>query len=140
MRHSSTNLRYTKILAVATLLAIANIIRLSLNPDNYFFYQSDNRLDWTHPTLGVTFICLIVTTEGLFAWLTLFGPVPKSNLARRLTGLILFAPWVMLSSMFVVHAPVHVLFHILWVWAIAICLLIGVIFSFVGTEKSNDAF
>lgn len=140
MRLSSTNLRYTKILAVVTLLAIANIIRLSLNPDNYFFYQTDDRLEWTHPTLGVTFICLIVTTEGLFAWLTLFGPVPKSNLARRITGLIIFVPWAVLSSLFVVHAPVHMHFHILWAWAITICLLIGVIFSFVDTVKSNDAF
>ena len=115
--------------AAFTLLAIIIVVVISLKPGSYFFYNNEDRALWSHPTLYVLVICGIFLLEGAFTCLVLFSTSPKQLWARCCLGSILFVPWAMFSTLFVVHAPVFLHFHILWVWSIVLLFLV----SFLGS-------
>jgi hypothetical protein len=108
--------------AVATSLAIAYAVRLSLDSGNYFFHRPEARADWVYDLSSVVFVCSLMLAEGFVACLALVASRPQNLWGRCLIGLIVLGPWAVLSTMLVLHMPAYTLFHHLWVWLLVVSL------------------
>jgi len=111
----------TVVVAMMALFASANAVRLSLDPNQYFFYAPEDRAAWECAPGHVAFVCSVMLAEAALFWGVLVSPRPVLWV-RCAIGLVVLVPWALLSTMVVVHAPGYVLFHHLWVW-----LLVGLL-------------
>ena len=120
----TANQRKNVAIALLTLAALAAETAISLNPNHYYFRNAGDVANWHHPTGSFLIFCLFVVGEALLlAWA--FKLEPKKRLWKRtLLTAVLFIPWTIFSSMFVIHAPGYMHFHILWVWAILAVLVV----------------
>ena len=111
----------------ATFAAVAFDVHLSLDPDQYFYYGHQERADWQYNPANVAFVATFMLAAGSLAFGALAVPRPRALWLRCMIALAVLVPWGLFSSMFVLHMPSYVLFHILWVWSlIALLILIGV--------------
>ena len=108
--------------AVATSLAIAYAVRLSLDSGNYFFRRPEARADWVYDLGSVVLVCSIMLAEALVACVALVASRPRLLWCRCLIGLVVLGPWAVLSTLLVVHMPAYALFHHLWVWLLVASL------------------
>ncbi|WP_129582940.1 hypothetical protein [Solilutibacter tolerans] len=116
-----------KNLAVAglALIALAAITAISLNPDSYYFRNPEDREHWHHPTGSFLVFCGFIVGEAvLLAWAMRLEP-QRRIWKRSIMAAALLAPWAMLTSVFVVHAPGYMHFHIIWVWAVLAALVLA---------------
>jgi hypothetical protein len=111
------------VLLAATLGAIGIAIHLSLDPKNYFSYSSQDRASWVHDTRHVVLINGLMLAEAVCAGAALFSPRPRAMWLRCFLGLIVLAPWALTVTPFVLHMPLYVLFHHLWVWLLILTLI-----------------
>jgi hypothetical protein len=116
---------------VATAAAIGYAVHLSLNPNYYFFYNSQDRASWVYDAESVAFICGFMLLESAVACLAIVATRPRQLWARCVLALLALGPWAFVSTMYVVHMPGYTLFHHLWVWLLvlllAACLVSSVI-------------
>ena len=111
---------------------MATVTVISLNPDFYYFRNPEDRAHWYHPTGSFLVFCgFIVGEAALLAWALKLEPHRRIWKRTALTA-VLFVPWTMFASLFVVHAPGYMHFHILWVWAILGTLVIATLISVVA--------
>jgi len=110
--------------ALATLVAVAYAVHLSLNPDYYFFRRPEDRASWAYHPSSVAFVCGVMLVEALVACLAIVASRPKALWVRCLIGLLLLGPWSFFSTMLVVHMPGYTLFHHLWVWLLVLVLVV----------------
>lgn len=108
--------------AVATSLAIAYVVQLSLDSGNYFFHRPEARAEWVYDLGSVVFVCSLMLAEALVACVALVAFRPRLLWGRCLIGLAVLGPWAVFSTMFVLHMPAHTLFHHLWVWLLVASL------------------
>lgn len=124
LAHADGNRRRNLLVGAATLAFVLLTVLQSLDPEKYFFYAHQDRSQWRHPTLAVAVFCAIVVTEGAFlAFALRTGPGTRPWL-RRLIALVLFAPWVLFSSMILMHQPAFVGLHALWTWLAELLLVV----------------
>ena len=126
------NRRKNLAIAGLTLIALAAITAISLNPDFYYFRTPEDREHWYHPTGSFRVFCAFIVGEALLLAWALKIESRRRFWKRTALAALLFAPWAMLSSLFVVHAPGYMHFHILWVWAILGTLVITTLISAVA--------
>lgn len=112
------------LLATVTLAAIFCVVRLGLDPDQYFFQRAEDWAGWVFQPAGVAWVCVLMLAEAVLVGAALISPRPGRLWLRCAMGATLLVPWALLSTMIVVHAPGYVLFHHLWVWALATCLVL----------------
>jgi len=120
----------TLIACTIALAAIACAVRLSLDPNHYFFYGPEDRAAWVYDPRRVAFVCTIILAEAALVWGVFVSPSPVLWL-RCAIGLALLGPWAVLSTMVFVHAPGYVLFHHLWVWSLVGLLVLVALASMV---------
>ena len=115
------------------LTAITLIVLTSLSPKNYFFYRLEDRDKWTYPLAGVALVVGLIVLETAFTYLVFMARRPRPLSLRALLGLLVLGPWGCFVAMWVVHAPMFYLLHIVYVWLliaiIAFALLISVAYS-----------
>lgn len=90
-----------------------------------FFYTPEARSNWVYDASSVALVCGLMLIEGLVACAAFVAPRPKALLVRCLLGLFIFAPWAYIWALGVMHAPGYVMYHILWVWLLALALVLG---------------
>ncbi|MCC7247860.1 MAG: hypothetical protein IT473_04475 [Lysobacter sp.] len=113
------------VFAIATALAIANMVRISLDPTQYFRHRGSDVGDWNWPLLGVAIVGALMAIEAALACWALVGRRPWSAAWRCVAGLAVLLPWSLLSMIASMHMPGYVLFHGLWVWLLTFVLLIA---------------
>lgn len=119
----------TLLLAFVTGAAIFQAVRLSLDPDQYFFHRLEARAEWAFAPWRVVLVCGFMLAEALVVWAALVSPRPRALWLRCLLGATCLAPCALLASMVVMHAPGYVLFHHLWEWALTLLLVLTGLFS-----------
>ena len=117
------------VLLAATLGAMAFTIRLSLDPNNYFFHRGEDRATWVYDPRHVALITGLMLVEAACAGAALFSPWPRAMWLRCLLSLLVLAPWALTVTPFVIHMPLYVLFHHLWVWLLVLMLVLSALGS-----------
>src|SRR6266508_2446652 len=117
------------ILLAATLGAIAFTINLSLDPKNYSFHPREGRASWVYDTRHVVLITGLMLAAAVCAGAALFSPRPRAMWLRCLLGLLVLVPWALTVTPFVIHMPLYVLFHHLWVWLLILMLILAALGS-----------
>jgi len=118
--------------AVASLATIALAIYVSLDSQYYFFYTAEARSNWVYDASSVALVCGLIFVEGLVACVAVVASRPRVLAVRCLLGLLLFVPWAYISALGAMHAPGYVMYHILWVWLLALVLVVGCLGSGIG--------
>ena len=108
-----------------TLFALAMAVRLSLDPNNYFFYDSADRARWVYDPGSVALVCSVMLVESIVACGIMVLRAPRALWLRCIVGLALLTPWACFSTMDVVHMPAYFLLHHLWVWLLVLALFVG---------------
>ena len=114
----TANRRKDLAIALLTLAALATATVISLNTDYYYFRNDSDIANWHHPTASFLLFCCFFVGEAIFLAWALKLEAGRRLWKRTLLATLLFIPWAMFSSLFVVHAPGYMHFHIVWVWAI----------------------
>ncbi|MBP6748076.1 MAG: hypothetical protein KA144_00435 [Xanthomonadaceae bacterium] len=134
------------VFAIATALAIANMVRISLDPRQYFRYRGGDFAGWAWEPLGVAIVAALMAIEAALAYWALVGRRPRSAGWRFIAGLAVLLPWSLLSMIASMHMPGYVLFHHLWVWLLTFVLLIAsagvalrAIYRFARSRRQSDA-
>lgn len=121
--------RLTAVVLMATAGAIGFVLYLSLNPDRYFFYTAEDRARWQYSTEHVLLVCGIMLAEGLISGAALLSTRPGRLWVRCLIALAVLIPWGLYTIQIVMHAPVYVHFHHLWLWLVILSLVVTAIAS-----------
>ena len=116
--------RKNLVVAVAAALVIGFSTWISLDPDNYFFYNQEDKQHWRHPTGHFLVVCGLYIAEAIFIAKAIKLGASTRLWPRTLVATLLFLPWVAFSSMFVVHAPVYLHIHIVWTWLLLAVLVL----------------
>jgi hypothetical protein len=111
------------------LTAIAATIVLSLNPKNYFFYRIEDRDKWTYPLTGVALIVALMLVETALTYLVFTARRPRLLWIRALLGLLILGPWGLFVAMWIVHAPLFYLLHIVYVWLLIAITTLALVVS-----------
>lgn len=134
------------VFAIATALAIANMVRISLDPTQYFRYRGGDSGDWAWEPLGVAIVGALMAIEAALACWTVIGRRPRSAAWRYAAGLAVLLPWSLLSMIASMHMPGYVLFHHLWVWLLTFALMVAsagvalrAIYRFARGRRRRDA-
>ncbi|QIL21087.1 hypothetical protein [Thermomonas sp. HDW16] len=134
----TANRRKNLAIALLTLAALAVATAISLNTDYYYFRNDGDIVNWHHPTGNFLIFCCFFVGEALFlAWAIELAP-SRRLWKRSLLATLLFIPWTLFSSMFVVHAPGYMHFHILWVWTILVTLVLATTISAVTSIAAHS--
>jgi hypothetical protein len=119
----TANQRKNLVVLGLTLIALAAATAISLNPDYYYFRNPEDREQWHHPTGSfLIFCCFFVVEALLLSWALKLERQRPLWKRTALAGVVL-VPWAVFSSLFVIHAPGYMHFHLLWVWAILATLI-----------------
>lgn len=114
--------------AATTVSAVGFAVYVSLDPDKYFFYWSEDRAKWVyHPGPVAFVICLMLAEAGL-ALAALIAPRPRRLWIRCFLALALLAAPAAIATVLVIHAPFYMLVHHTWVWLlIAVLTLVAAV-------------
>src|SRR5688500_2668430 len=112
-------------LLVATVVAIVFTIYLSLDPRNYHFGLGENRADWVYDPWHVALTTGLMLIEAACAGAALFSPRPRGLWIRCLLILLVFVPWAVTVTPFVIHMPLYFIFHHLWLWLLLAMLIVA---------------
>jgi hypothetical protein len=110
-------------IAAATIAVIAVSVWVSFVPDYYhFFHHEAGRAQWQHPTAAVLIVCALYLAEAFFI-------AKATRLDQRLwlrasLAAVLFLPWLVYSTMTVMHAPPFWYIHMFWTWLLELVLLL----------------
>lgn len=134
------------VFVVATALAIANMVRISLDPTQYFRHRGGDSGEWTWAPLGVAIVGALMAIEAALACWALVGRRPRNAVWRCVAGLAVLLPWSLLSMVASMHMPGYVLFHHFWVWLLTFVLMIAstgvalcAIYRFARSRRQSDA-
>jgi hypothetical protein len=110
---------------IIVLLLLGQCVHLSRNPDNYFFYNDEQRARWRFDEAHVALVCVCMLTEAVITGAALLSSRPRALWLRCALALALLTPFAAMSLPAVIHMPMHVIFHhgVLLVWLLA--LLVG---------------
>jgi hypothetical protein len=117
----------------AALTAITVTIVVSLNPRNYFYYRLEDREKWTYPLAGVALIVALILLETALTYLVFTARRPSLLWIRALLGLLILGPWGFFVAMWVVHAPMFYLLHIVYVWLLIVITASALVVSLAQT-------
>ena len=106
------------------LLAVLYAVYLSLDVDNYFFYTEKHRATWEYSLGHVAVVCSIMLVEAAVAFLAVFALRPRWLWMRCSLGFLVLGLWAAWSATVVMHMPVYVIFHHLWVWMLIALLIV----------------
>ncbi len=120
----TANQRKNIAFGIAALLVAGFSVWLSLDPANYFFYRTEQRQDWRHPTIALLFLCAIYLGEALCVARAIRLDAHTRLWPRTSVAALLFLPWVAFSSMFVMHAPRFLHVHVVWTWLLLATLIV----------------
>lgn len=105
------------------------IIVTSLDPDNYFYYRHDAERNWSYPAAGVVGTCIAVATEAAIAAAALRPSASSRFWKRGLVALLPLLIWSAAVTGFLLHMPVFVLVHHVWLLLLVASLSAGVVAS-----------
>ncbi|GEM_PF-1867091 len=120
----------TGCLAAATLLAIVCVIGISLDADSYYVDEA-RPAAWVYRPGIVALVCAVMLAEVALVWAAFVSVWPRALWVRCGLAMIFLGPWALLVSQFVVRMPVYVVFHHLWLWALAALLVLAALASMV---------
>jgi hypothetical protein len=110
-------------IAVAASVVIGISVWVSLDPNNYFFYDEEERQRWRYPTAAILVLCGVYVAESFFiASATKLDGVSRLW-PRTLVAALLFLPWSGLCTLFVMHASAVVHVHVVWTWLLSAVLV-----------------
>jgi hypothetical protein len=115
------------------LTAITMTIVASLSPKNYFFYRLEDPDKWTYPLAGVALIVALILLETALIYLVFTARRPRLPWTRALLGLLIRGPWGFFVAMWVVHAPMLYLLHIVYVWLLIAITTLALVVSLART-------
>ena len=121
--------RLIAVVLAATAGAIGFALYLSFDPDSYFFYTAEDRARWRFSTGHVLLVCGIMLAEAVIWGAALLSTFPRRLWLRCLLALAVLVPWGLYTLQIVMHAPLYVHFHHLWLWLVILSLVIGAITS-----------
>lgn len=121
--------RLTAVVLAATAGAIGFTLYLSLDPDSYFFYTAEDRARWQFRPGHVLLVCVVMLVEALTWGAALLSTRPARLWVRCLVALAALIPWGLYTFQIVMHAPVYVHFHHLWLWLVILSLAVTAIAS-----------
>lgn len=110
-------------------VVVAAIVLTSLDRTLYFNPPDQDRTRWEHPTAGVVLVAIAAALETALTYAVLVARSPRRTWVRALLGLGLMAPWGLVVSEVVVHAPVFWLLHVAWVWLVCVGLALAALSS-----------
>src|SRR5262245_25671590 len=125
----TTRARLTAVVLVATASAIGFALYLSLDPDNYFFYNAEDRARWRFSPGHVLLVTGVMLAEALIWCAALLIIRPRRLWLRSLIALFVLIPWGLYTLRYVMHTPVYVHFHHLWLWLVILSLFGTVVVS-----------
>jgi hypothetical protein len=125
----TTRARLVAVVLVATAGALGFALYLSLDPDNYFFYTAEDRARWQFSFGHVLLVCGIMLAEAVIWGVALLSTRPKHLWVRSLIALLVLVPWGLYTIQFVMHTPVYVHFHHLWLWLVILSLAVTAVAS-----------
>jgi hypothetical protein len=111
-------------LLTSTVAAIGFTVYLSLDPKNYFFDLGEHRASWVYDPRHVALITGLMVAEAACAAAAWFSPRPRAMWIRCLLGLLVLVSWALTVTPFVIHMPLYVLLHHLWVWLLVVMLVL----------------
>jgi hypothetical protein len=115
----------TATLATVTLVVVCLAVSLSLNPENYFFYDDSHRSAWVYDPGNVALVCGLIVVEAAFTLTAFVAARPRALWLRCLLALALLGPWALFSTVAVMHMPVYILPHHVWVWLLIVSLVVA---------------
>ena len=117
------------VVLAATAGAVGFTLYLSLDPDSYFFYTAEDRARWQFRPGHVLLVCGVMLAEALIWGAALLSIRPRCLWVRCLLALAVLVPWGLYTIQIVMHAPVYVHFHHLWLWLVILSLVVTAIAS-----------
>ena len=111
-------------LLAATVVAIACAIYVSLDPKNYYFSLGEDRTTWVYNLRHVLLITGLMLLEAACAAIALLSPRPRRLWLRCLLSLLVLVPWALTITPFVIHMPLYVLVHHMWLWLLVLALVV----------------
>ena len=130
---SSSSSRRVAVLAAAAYLAAAGFaVWLSLDSKLYFFHDEADRAAWRYEPRPVVLVCLAMLAEVLLVWAALAGWERWPLWGRALAAGVVLTPWALFCSIFIVHAPGFIMWHVIWVWGLWMVLAGSVVLSLGG--------
>lgn len=106
-------------------LLILRIVQLSLDPQEYFSYATQDPSSWAYHPRSVAFVCIAVLAEAALTCFALLGNRPTNLWLRCAMSLVLLVPWAILCGILIVHAPSYVILHTLWLWALVSVVVVA---------------
>ena len=121
------------------ILVLSAMVRVSWDPSTYHRYSFESVDDWVHPTSDVALVCGLVVLETMVLLAIFLAPKPARLWSRALIGGLFFLPWAFFSTLFIIHAPIYLILHHLWVWFLAALLILSAIGSRIQHLRESRA-
>lgn len=131
-------LRRWTIPVLAALFAFL-IVQAGLDPDGYFRYGHEPPpISPPSPVLPLGFAAITLVEAAILS--AILRPWKRGWTWRRAAmGLLVFAPWTLVNSTFLIHAPVFILLRAAWLWIVSFSALLALVVSLVVEEVRRSA-
>jgi hypothetical protein len=121
----------TLLFGLAYIASAGFAISLALDPKTYFFYTEAERAAWHFDPRPVAVVCLVMLAELLLVRAALVGRWNRPLWVRALVAAAALTPWALLCSVYFLHAPGYLLFHIIWLWGLVAVLAVSIVASLI---------
>lgn len=119
------------------LLSLPAYVWIGSSPDRYLIDVMHQQP--SYPVRGVVQVIILTLIECLVLHLVIRPATYYRSWKRAGAGLLMFLPWLFLCGITLIHAPLYVLLHALWVLLLNVILISMFLYSLFVTLRVRES-